>query len=293
MSDPLVIVVTGSSRGIGKGITNVLAQQNIGRPMVIYATSRSGSDTGIAVAHPNIVRYRKIDTSDRTLITTLFTQIYEEHGSVDVLINNAAVATLGDTYEIAARNISTNYGGTAMMCGEFVRQPALRPGARIVNMTSGLNALSAYGDNVQQSFRAVSHVKDIDALAQSYLAAMRAGPEAVVRAGWDPKSSYKVSKALINALTVLLSNQHPNVLINSCCPGWVNTDMGRQAQGTPPKTPEEGAQTAVRCAIGDLGPAGDADGGLGKESERLSGRFYENDNIMVPGWGKAKLWMQT
>jgi carbonyl reductase 1 len=293
MSDPLVIIVTGSSRGIGKGITNVLAQQNIGRPMIIYATSRSGSNTGIEVAHSNSVRYSKLDITDHHSIESLFSQVLKEHGAVDVLINNAAVASLGENHEIAARNISTNYGGTAMMCREFLRQPALRPGARIVNMTSGLNALSTYGANVQQSFRAVSRVTDIDALAQSYLAAQRAGPEAVVRAEWQPNSSYKVSKALINTLTVVLSREHPNVLINCCCPGWVNTDMGNLAPGKPPKTPEEGARTAVRCAIGDLGSAGNADGGLGKEGESLSGRFYENDNVIVPGWGNAKIWMET
>jgi carbonyl reductase 1 len=294
MSDPLIVVVTGSSRGIGRGITTVLAQQDIGRPITVYATSRSGNDTGISSAHSNTVRYAQLDTTDRSSITSFFAQIQKEHGAVDILINNAAVANdYRENPEYAAQTVWNNYGGTRDMCEAFLSQRTIRPGARIVNMTSGLNALSTYGADLQTSFRSASSSADIDALANKYLADMEAGPEVQERAGWGSKArSYKVSKALINVLTAVLAKQHPNVLINSCCPGWVNTDMGKQGQGTPPKTPEEGARTAVRCAIGDLGPSGDEDGGLGKEGERLSGRFYENDNIMVPGWGRAKVWME-
>jgi carbonyl reductase 1 len=37
-----------------------------------------------------------------------------------------------------------------------------------------------------------------------------------------PKS-YQVSKALINALTVVLAKENPGVMVNCCCPGWVDT----------------------------------------------------------------------
>lgn len=40
------------------------------------------------------------------------------------------------------------------------------------------------------------------------------------------------------------------VLVNSCCPGWVNTDMTK-GRGT--KTVDQGAQTPVLLALGDLG----------------------------------------
>jgi carbonyl reductase 1 len=292
MSNPLVIVVTGASRGVGKGITTVLAQQDIGRPMIIYATSRSGDSTGIETAHSNTVTYAKLDTTDRISINSFFAQAAQEHGAVDILINNAAMAN-ESTPDHAEQTIWNNYGGTRDMCEAFLSQPNLRPGARIASMTSGLNNLSSYGADIQRSIRSTTAVKDIDAIARAYIADMRAGPEVEARAGWADKArSYKVSKALINTLTVVLAKQYPEVMINSCCPGWVNTDMGKMGGATPPKTPEEGARTAVRCAIGDLGTGGDEDGGLGKESERVSGKFYENDNILVPGWGKSKLWME-
>jgi carbonyl reductase 1 len=295
MSESLVIVVTGCSRGIGKGITTVLAQQDVGRPFIIYATSRSGVDTGIEALSHHKVHYNKLDTTDQASIASFFEQVLKEHGAIDVLINNAAVSNdYRETPEYASQTVWNNYGGTRDMCAAFLSQPSIRPGARIVNTTSGLNGLSTYGTNLQQKFRDASTVADIDSLANEYLSAMTASHESQEAAGWGTKArSYKVSKALINTLTVVLAQKYPNVLVNSCCPGWVNTEMGKQGQGTPPKTPEEGARTAVRCAIGDLGPQGDADGRLGADSEKVSGRFYENENIMVPGWGAAKLWMET
>ena len=177
----------------------------------------------------------------------------------------------------------------------FSHNPTSPPGARIVNLTSGMNALSTYyGSNLQTRFRAASTIADIDALAKAYLKDMSSGPDAQERAGWGTGSrSYKVSKALINTLTIVLAQQHPNVLVNCCCPGWTNTEMGKQGKGTPPKTLEQGAMTAVRLAIGDLGSGGDADGGLRTETERVSGMFYENENIVVSGWGKGKKWIET
>lgn len=290
MPENLVIIVTGTSRGIGKGITNVLAEQKLDRPLVIYATSRSGNDTKIPSVSPNVVHYAKLDTTDHNSIKALFDQVVKTHGAVDVLINNAAISD--DDHE--EKTVCNNYCGTRDMCDAFLSQSTIRPGARIVNVTSGLNALSTYGEGVQNMIRSASTVEDIDAIMEKYLQDMAGGREAQEAAGWGTGArSYKVSKALINTLTVVLAKQHPDVLINSCCPGWTNTDMGKQGKGTPPKTPEQGAQTAVRCAIGDLGAGGDGDGGLGKESESVSGRFYENENIVAVGWGSSKQWMET
>jgi carbonyl reductase 1 len=295
MSDPLVIVVTGTSRGVGKGITQLLAKQTLGRPLIIYATSRAGIDNGAEAVASNKIHYTKLDITDKHSIRSFFERVLQEHTAVDILINNAAVANdYRENSEYATQTVWNNYGGARDMCEAFIGQPNIKPGARIVNLTSGHNALSTYGQDLQKRFRSATTVSDIDGLANRYLEDMKAGPDTQERNGWGSKArSYKVSKALINTLTIVLARQHPNVLVNSCCPGWVNTDMGKQGQGTPPKTLEEGARTAVRCAIGDLGPEGDVDGGLGNDSGIVSGMFYENENIMVPGWGKSKKWLET
>ena len=69
--------------------------------------------------------------------------------------------------------------------------------------------------------------------------------------GW-PKSSYGVSKLLLNCLIRVLSKtakiQERSILINCVCPGFCSTDLSR---GNPraTKAPENGAQSAVNLAI--------------------------------------------
>ena len=46
------------------------------------------------------------------------------------------------------------------------------------------------------------------------------------------------------------SDGKKDVLVNVCCPGYVRTEMTR---GGGHKTPDEGAQTPVMLAIGDIG----------------------------------------
>jgi NAD(P)-dependent dehydrogenase (short-subunit alcohol dehydrogenase family) len=294
MANCQVIVVTGSNRGIGKGIVQLLAKQKHERPVTIYATSRSGADTNIQVFPPNEVRYSKLDISDQSSIQSFFQLAGKEHSKIDALINNAAVSNdYRETPEYATQTVTTNYGGTRDMCEAFLSTGLCGPGSRIVNITSGYNQLSNYGQAIEERFRALKTISDVDALAESYLDAVKCGEDVQQQSGWGSGArSYKVSKALINALTVVIAQQHPEVLVNCCCPGWVNTDMGNQAKGNPPKTPEEGARIPVRLAIGDLGPKGDEAGGLGNESERVSGKFFENDNILERGWGKAHLWLK-
>ncbi|KAF3035818.1 hypothetical protein E8E12_005674 [Didymella heteroderae] len=295
MADHQVIVVTGSNRGVGRGIVQLLAIQQTQRPLTIYATSRSGIDSGIAVLAPNKILYRKLDIANKPSIRSFFDSALEEQGAIDVLINNAAVShDHHETPDLAAETVWTNYGGARDMSEAFLMQPAIRPGARIVNVTSGYNRLQTYGPELQEAFREANDIDALDKLAAAYLDSVRRGPDAQEHDGWGSGArSYKVSKALINALTVVLAGKHSKVLVNCCCPGWVDTDMGNTARGKPPKTLEEGARVPTRLAIGDLGPNGDEDGGLGKESTEVTGHFFENANIAVPGWGSAKLWLES
>ena len=53
--------------------------------------------------------------------------------------------------------------------------------------------------------------------------------------GWNAYP-YSVSKACLNAVTIILARENPHLLINACCPGWVDTEMGNIAGSKPPKT---------------------------------------------------------
>jgi carbonyl reductase 1 len=67
-------------------------------------------------------------------------------------------------------------------------------------------------------------------------------------------AAYATSKAgLIGGTRVLakqVKDSGSEVLVNSCCPGYVNTDM---TKGNGTKTVDEGAQTPVFLALQDIG----------------------------------------
>jgi NAD(P)-dependent dehydrogenase (short-subunit alcohol dehydrogenase family) len=288
---PLTVVITGSNRGIGQGIIHLLASTQHPQPLHIYATSRGGVDLKIQAKTPNEIRYAKLDVSDKSSITSFLRSALNDNGKIDVLINNAGINNnSNETPESTEQTIDINYHGTKQMCQLFLEQGKMKstPGARIVNVSSTASVLSNYPPATQSRFRSVTSIPDIDTLAQEYIKSVQSNAQE--SAGFSaPPKSYQVSKALMNALTVVLAKENEGVAINCCCPGWVNSDMGNQV-GKPPKTLEEGARIPVRLGIGQLGSKGDSDGGLGEETEWVSGRYFGNDGVTDRGWGRAREW---
>ena len=86
-----IALVTGASRGIGKGIALALAQA--GATVIGTATSQQGAD--------DISNYLKetqtnsvgmcLNVNDLTAIPTLVSEITEKYGAPNILINNAAI----------------------------------------------------------------------------------------------------------------------------------------------------------------------------------------------------------
>ena len=84
--------------------------------------------------------------------------------------------------------------------------------------------------------------------------------------GW-PSAAYAVSKAgeiaFTKAIAVEAKKNGKNVLVNACCPGYVNTDM---TKGNGVKTVDEGAKTPVMLALGEIGGKG--------------GEFWQHEKII-------------
>ena len=79
-TEPPVAVVTGASRGAGRGIAAALVADG----WRVYLTGRTVSDPGdggIAVA---------VDHRDDDAVAALFERVDDEHGGLDLLVNNAA-----------------------------------------------------------------------------------------------------------------------------------------------------------------------------------------------------------
>jgi carbonyl reductase 1 len=133
-------------------------------------------------------------------------------------------------------------------CHTFL--PLLKPEGRLINVASVSGKLDKYSDEIRERFLASKTEPDVTGIMKDFASAVEAGKEK--EAGF-PSAAYAVSKAgLIAATRALALKEKENrntALINSCCPGYVNTDM---TKGNGVKTPDEGAQTPVFLALGDI-----------------------------------------
>ncbi|KAJ6163338.1 hypothetical protein N7497_003317 [Penicillium chrysogenum] len=255
MDRPIVAVVTGSNRGIGRAICAALAQQFPG-PLVLYTASRAGASfdlTGLAAS-----------------ITALTTMVSKEHQGCDILINNAGLFYFQENITAAQRQetLDVNYRGTLNICQAFL--PIMRNNGRIVNVSSQSGQLKYFDPSLQKRFLDPDlTLTELDALVNEY--SRSADQHTATASGWPPLA-YFTSKAALNAATRILAHENPHLLINCCCPGWVVTSLGAQA-GQPPSL-LEGARIPVRLAIGDIG--------------NISGRYWANDSVASTGHGKVQ-----
>lgn len=167
---------------------------------------------------------------------------------------------------VVKTTLRCNYYGTLEMVNTLLPLMKPLPTSRIVNVASISGALDKYSPQLVERFRAVRTVADSTALMEDFTDAVIRGKEK--DEGW-PSAAYAVSKAGVIAMTGAVAaaeaQKDNGVVINSCCPGWVVTDMTR---GKGVKTPDQGAQTPVMLAFGD-------DGGQ-------TGLFWRDEKVL--GW---------
>ncbi|KAF2263177.1 carbonyl reductase [Lojkania enalia] len=266
-------VVTGANKGIGLAIVRQLALQypesvlNNG-PFLIYLTARSAhrgqaalrnlqEDAQLKAAKAlaadgglSEIRFHDLDITDSSSIRSFTEHVGRAHpDGIDFVINNAGIAMQGFDSDVVKTTLGCNYYSTLEACHAFL--PLLKPHGRLVNVASTAGKLgSGYSEEIRSRFLSSKTEADVTSILKDFALAVETGSEKEV--GF-PSAAYAVSKAGLigatRALAMAEKERGNNVLINSCCPGYVNTDMTR---GRGSKTPDEGAQTPVMLAIGDL-----------------------------------------
>jgi NAD(P)-dependent dehydrogenase (short-subunit alcohol dehydrogenase family) len=103
MTDSRVILVTGSSRGIGAGLVSGFANKGF-RTVINY--SKSGEEAATLqkqvakIAGRDNVLLIKADVSNRSEVRGMFNEIIRTFGRVDALINNAGLNKDGPFLEM-------------------------------------------------------------------------------------------------------------------------------------------------------------------------------------------------
>ena len=142
-----VAVVTGGTRGIGRGIAEALARGGAN----VSISARKAEEIAKTVNELNGLREGKVvgftcDVRDYSSVKSFFDQTVSKLGGVDVLINNAGIGIFQSVEEMSPEDfrsiLETNVFGVFHCCHEGIPLMKQRGGGYIINISSlaGTNA---------------------------------------------------------------------------------------------------------------------------------------------------------
>lgn len=143
MADTSVLVLTGTSRGIGKH----LAHHYLENGWTVVGCSRSETD----IEHERY-HHTCLDVTNEKDVVSWVRSIGREHGHVDALINNAGAASMNHVLltpgKTVDRLMDLNFKGTFLVSREVAKIMMKRKYGRIVNFSSVAVPLSLDGEAV-------------------------------------------------------------------------------------------------------------------------------------------------
>ncbi|KXZ17817.1 3-oxoacyl-ACP reductase [Bacillus nakamurai] len=182
-----LVIITGGTGDLGQSIIKKFHQNDY----LVYFTYLGNVEKARLIEEkcPTTTAV-KVDVRDYTQVKECIEKIYDTHGRIDCLINNAGINKDKTITFMNQRSwqdvINTNLNGTFNCC-KFVSKYMINQGnGSIINMSS------------------VSGMKGIEG-----------------------QTNYSAAKAGINGLTKTLAKEMAkyNVRVNAICPGFIESDM--------------------------------------------------------------------
>ena len=201
--DGKVAIVTGSERGLGRGMAVALAQAGADIVGVTYVDSAPETQAAIEAVGRKYVHVQanlsSIEPIDRIVETAL-----KAFGHIDILVNNAGIITRNDSVDFTEKEwddvMNINLKSAFFMCQAVARQfIAQGTGGKIVNIASML------------SFQGGIRVP-----------------------------SYTASKSGVKGITMLMANEWAKygVTVNAIAPGYMATDNTAQLRADEARSSE-------------------------------------------------------
>jgi len=191
-----IILITGSSRGIGSELAKVFAKENA-KVIINYFNS----ENEVNILYEEIKEYNqdcikiKADITNPSDVSYMYREMINKYGYIDVLINNAGVCNdnLIQMMQLSQwqKVIDVNLTGIFLCCREFSKIMIKQGYGKIINIAS----LKAQKGSIGQV-------------------------------------NYTSSKAGVIALTKSLAKElgQYNISVNAICPGFIVTDLNRHDQ---------------------------------------------------------------
>lgn len=196
INNPLIAIVTGASRGIGRATALLLAKH--GYQICVNYNKNQAAALEVVNSIKNVGGHAiaiQADISDETQIVQMFEQVDNQFGKLTALVNNAGILfTQSSIEDLNAERINTifktNVTGTILCCREAVKRMAHQyagKGGSIVNLSSRAAVLGS---------------------AHEYI-------------------DYAASKGAIESFTIGLSQEvaKQGIRVNAVRPGVIDTEM--------------------------------------------------------------------
>ena len=266
------VLVTGANKGIGLAIVRAILESE--DDSFVFLGSRS-MERGREARRQLLddephwkgrVEVLQIDVADDGSVAGAARSVKDrfegEEAPLYGVVNNAGIG-LGSAAMEEVLDVNTR--GPHRVCEAFL--PLLDDErGRIVNISSasGPNFVAACSEKRQKVLTNPEVTwEKVESLMAECLE-LDAGVGAFQSAGLGDGSPYGLSKACLNAYTIALAREHPNLMVNACTPGFIETDLTRpyaERQGVAPeelgmKPPEEATKAPLFLLFGEPGGSG-------------------------------------
>lgn len=143
MTESEVVLITGTSRGIGRDLVEHFLQKGC----LVVGCARGPSPE----ADPNYTHYQ-LDVTDEAAVAAMMRDVGRLHGRLDVLVNNAGIASMNLALttpgRTAERLMETNFLGTFLVAKEGAKLMLRRRYGRIINLSTVAVPLRLEGESI-------------------------------------------------------------------------------------------------------------------------------------------------
>ncbi|HSL14043.1 MAG TPA: SDR family oxidoreductase [Nitrososphaeraceae archaeon] len=231
-----VVVITGSSRGIGKAIAKEFAKNNYS--VLLNARDEKElietvQEIKNEISDPSQVSYLTGDISEEKICISLIEEAINKFGRINVLVNNAGISGPSQkTNNITSKDwdyvLGVNLRGTFLCTREALKY-----------MTSGgsssnNNINDVKGNNNNNEYDLNFSIINISSVHESI--------------PMPYSAPYSASKGGMEMLTknIALEVAEKGIRINGIAPGAINTPMNKEIMGDPQKKKQEEEKIPMR-----------------------------------------------